>query len=107
MCLKKNNFGYFNDVKTKVTSILQSVSKATLHNFATIDEEIGEKQVFYLKFAGDGTIVSRNVKVFNFVFSCLNETNKCKTATGHYTLGVFQIEHENEKELREALAELN
>ena len=37
---------------------------------------------------------------------CLNEINKCKTAFGHYTLGVFEIEQEEKEQLREVLFEL-
>ena len=50
--------------------MLEKASKGILQNYATVDEEIGQKKVFALKFAGDGTSVTRNVKVFNFVFSC-------------------------------------
>ena len=103
----QNKYGYFNNVKSKVTSILEKVSRGLLQGYAKVDEDVGNKQVFCLKFAGDGTSVCRNIKVFNFVFSCLNESLKCKSANGHYTLGVFQIEHENENELREVLLELS
>ena len=99
--MKQNKYGYFNDVKTKEETTLEKVSNGILHTFATVDEEIGDKQVFTLKFAGDGTSVSRNVKVFNFVFSCINETSKCESASGHYTLGVFSIDHEEKNLLRE------
>ena len=46
------------------------------------------------------------LKVFNFVFSILNEVAKCESASGHYTLGVFQYDHENCETLKEMLAEL-
>ena len=105
--LNENKYGYFNDLNTKLTAILERVSQGIIQNYTTIDEEITNKQIFCLKFSGDGTSVSRNIHVFNFVFSCLNEGPKCKTASGHYTLGIFKIEHEDITELRKALQELS
>ena len=104
---KQNEYGYFNSIKSKVEFILSKVGKDALQNFATIDENDDQKQVFILKFAGDGTNVSRNIKVFNLVFSCMNETNKCQSASGHYTLGVFAISQENKLELGQAMSEIS
>ena len=71
----------------------------------SVNKEAATK-IFQLKFAGDGTVVSRNITIFNFVFTCLNESNRCESASGHYTLGIFEINKENYEELRECLTEL-
>ena len=103
MQIKRNSFGYFNIVQNKIACILERVFIDRLDESATLDEEVGDKKVFLLKFAGR---ISRNIKVFNFVFSCLNETQRCESDSGHYTLGVFQIEREEKEELKKVLAEL-
>ena len=52
-----------------------------------------------IKFSGDGTNICRNIKILNFTFTIINEGQIAKTASGNYTLGVFEIEAENHEEL--------
>ena len=54
-----------------------------------------ELNIFKIKYYGDGTNVGKNLKLFNFNFSVIDETIKCNTAAGHYTLGIFEIFDEN------------
>ena len=59
-----------------------------------------------IKFSGDGTNICRNIKMLNFTFTIINEGQKAKTASGNYTLGVFDIDIENYEELLNILNDL-
>jgi hypothetical protein len=59
---------------------------------------------FKLKFCVDGTQVGNNKNFLNFNFSILNEKSKCKTAFGHYILGIFSIDKEDYETLNECLS---
>jgi hypothetical protein len=51
--------------------------------------------IIHVKLGADGTNIGRNLKLLNFTFTIINEGAKAKTATGNYTLGIFEIENEN------------
>ena len=119
--ITSNSKGVFNSLQAKISSILTILSVsgiidvaeyATLSNDNLQTSDVSEDEInadneeveipngnaatkmFHLKFAGDGTVVSRNITIFNFAFSCLDESNRCESASGHYTLGIFEINKE-------------
>lgn len=59
-----------------------------------------------VKLSCDGTILSRNVKIVNFVFSIINEKIKASTASGCYRIAAFRIENENYEIISEWLPTL-
>jgi hypothetical protein len=48
-----------------------------------------------IKLGCDGTNVSRNVKLVNFVFGIINEKLKAASVSGCYRIGIFRIEKED------------
>jgi len=48
-----------------------------------------------IKLGCDGTNVSRNVKLINFVFSVINEKVKAASVNGCYRIGIFRVEKED------------
>jgi hypothetical protein len=92
-----NSVGIFLNVYQKLTYILGQVIEQL---------SISRDELIFIKFCGDGTLIGRNLKIFNFGFSCLNEKYYCKTNKGHYSLGIFEITNENYDELKTALKEL-
>jgi hypothetical protein len=84
---------------------LVEVESFTAENFSD--------ELIHIKFAADGTNIGRNKKLLNLTFTMLNEGPKSLTASGNYTLGIFELEDENYdnlivcfKELVEELANL-
>ncbi|CAF0834792.1 unnamed protein product [Brachionus calyciflorus] len=60
----------------------------------------------YIKLSADGTNIGRNLKLLNFTFTIINEGSKAKTANGNYTIGIFEIDHENYDTLTKCFKEL-
>ena len=58
------------------------------------------------KFCADGTKISRETTVLNVCFSCLNEPNKCESEFGHFTLGILEIDVENNGRVAVCLKEI-
>ena len=55
---------------------------------------------------GDKTIVGREMGFFNFCFSLPDEVgNVCKSASGNYTLGLFNVQSDDYKTMSEAMKE--
>ena len=52
---------------------------------------------------GDCTIVGRTLKLVNFAFTVINETDKAKSATGTYKIGIFDVNKENDHALEKCL----
>ena len=69
------------------------------------DEELFKDQIVHIKFCADGTNIGRNLKLLNFTFTIINEGIKSKQASGNYTIGIFEIEHENYASLSAAFKE--
>ena len=61
------------------------------------------KNKIWIKLSADGTSLSRNVKIVNFVFSIINEGIKAATATGSYRIAAFKIEKEDYASINEWL----
>lgn len=93
----ENFYGYYIKVEAKLKSIIENMIKTKI-----IEES---NQVIKIKLCGDGTNCGKFKKILNFNFSVLNESI-CKSAKGHYTIGVFEITNENYKELSICLKEI-
>lgn len=65
---------------------------------AAIKNRIGpiEDNLFTLKLTGDGTNFSYNMKLFNICFSVVNDKARCKTSSGTFIIGSFEIEEKYE-----------
>jgi len=62
--------------------------------------------VVKIKLACDGTNVSRNVKLINFVFNVINERVKAASVNGCYRIGIFRIDKEDYESTKNWLPEL-
>ena len=52
-------------------------------------------EIIHIRLAADGTNIGRCLKLLNFTFTILNEGPRSLTASGNYTLGIFELENEN------------
>ena len=68
-------------IKFRITKFFKDMSNETLH----LNKKIR------IKLSCDGTQLSRNVSIVNFVFSIINEGKKAATASGNYRIGAFRI----------------
>jgi len=59
-----------------------------------------------IKLGCDGTNVSRNVKLVNFVFNVINEKVKAASVSGCYRIGIFRIDKEDYESTKNWLPEL-
>ncbi len=62
---------------------------------ALSNEALLRNNKIQIKLSCDGTQLSRNVTIINFVFSIINEGKKASTASGNYRIGAFRILKEN------------
>lgn len=69
-------------IETQVKAFLKNLGEDYIHFNGPIK----------VKLSADGTNVGRNHKMVNFTFTILNETNKAKTSSGNYTLGIANLE---------------
>lgn len=53
-----------------------------------------------------GTNIGRTLKLMNLTFTLINEGRRAKTASGNYTIGIFEIEDENHATVRSSMSEL-
>ncbi len=66
-----------------------------------------ENNTLNIRLAGDGTIVARPKQLFNFTFGFVDSSGiNPNSEAGNFLLGLFEIESENYKELKECLSEL-
>ncbi len=91
--------GFYVSVKQKFNRLLPLIYKETYN-----DDNIYEK--FNIKFCLDGTRIGRNITILNLNFSVLNEKGKCKTARGHYLLGLFKIKSEDYETIYECVSNI-
>ncbi len=88
--------GFYVDVEQKFFNILKRIiPKLNLDN-----------KLIRIKLSGDGTNVSKRIKLINFTFSIIDEGLKARTSKGHYTLGIFEIEKENYENVKKSLDSL-
>ena len=92
MDIKPLSKGYYVDpvklIKQKISRFLNSLKEGE-----TLDQ-------ITIKLACDGTNISRNVKLVNFVFNIINERIKAATAKGCYRVGIFRIDKEDYESTR-------
>jgi hypothetical protein len=91
--------GVYCNLNQKLGLLLPLVYKNLIKDIPDIDLDI-----FHLKFCVDGTNVGNNKIFLNFNFSIINEQNKCKTAFGHYVIGIFSIDKEDYETMSDCLA---
>jgi len=72
-------------IKIRIVKFLTALNNETL---------LRNKKI-QIKLSCDGTQLSRNVTIINFVFSIINEGKKASTASGNYRIGAFRILKEN------------
>jgi hypothetical protein len=82
----ENSKGVFIDIKEKLKHLIPKIKK----NFANEFEH-----VIHIKFSADGAQIIKNKLILNFTFTVLNEKEIAKTASGNYTVGMFDINQEN------------
>ena len=59
-----------------------------------------------IKLSADGTNLTTTLKICNITFSIISEKSNFNAASGHYIIGIFQIEKENYEILDECLKEI-
>lgn len=94
--IKRNDYGVYNDLVPKLKLDLSEVVRRL-----NIPSDIPLR----LKFCADGAYVNKMTSVLNFGFSCLNDSERCKSANGHSLLGIFEIEKESHEGLSFCLRE--
>jgi hypothetical protein len=79
--IKKNERGAYCNVFKKI--------ELACKNYLKINEFILENNEFIIKISGDGTSINKkNVNVFTFTFTIINDTKNNKSSDGHYLLGI-------------------
>jgi len=76
--------------------------KMYIQKFLKKNVDFNENQI-KIKLSCDGTRLSRNVSVVNFVFSIINEKLKAASVIGCYRIGAFKIDTENYDAINEWL----
>ncbi len=92
--IKELSSGYYIDPIRYMKMYIQKFLKKNI-DFSEIKIRI--------KLSCDGTRLSRNVTVVNFVFSIINEKLKAASVIGCYRIGAFKIERENYDSISEWL----
>ena len=94
--IKENEFGVFLLIEEKLRFRLEMFFTK---KYGIVDDLKDMKNfrddIIHVKLSADGTQIGRNLKLLNLTFTIINEGNKAKTASGNYTLGIFEIENEN------------
>ena len=91
--LNKCYNGYFIDPKQEIENKTKEFIKSSNC----------QDKIIKIKISADGTILSRNIKIINLVFSIINEKKKAATATGTYLLGIFPYKKESNFEINQWL----
>jgi len=81
--VEKNNKGFYCDPRAKIEHVL----KKTYEKMKRDGQEIKDN-TFILKFAGDGTNITRSkMQIMNFAFTVINDTKTAMSVNGNYSLG--------------------
>ncbi len=91
--LNECNEGFYIDPQHAITQKLNELYEQN----SALGKEI------IIKISADGTVISRNIKVINVVFSIINEKTKATTASGTYLLGIFPYKKESNDEIQKWL----
>jgi hypothetical protein len=89
-----NQFGVFYDAEDKINWII-NIRKIKF-----------KEDVVRICLRGDKTKVGTSQSFFNFCFSFPEETDFCRTASGQYTLGIFEVKNDNYEVMNVALNDL-
>jgi hypothetical protein len=104
--LQNNQMGVYITLKDKLKFRLELFFGRKYNQVDINKVENFQDHIIHLKLGADGTNIGRNLKLLNFTFTILNEGAKAKTATGNYTLGIFEIENENHSSVTKCFKEL-
>ena len=85
--------GFYNNITQMLTLIL-----ASLH----AKKKIKGNETIRVKLAGDGVNIGIR-KMLNFTLSIINDEENCKSAKGHFSLGMFEIQNEDYDQIIECL----
>ena len=109
-----NEMGVFYSMRDKLKFRLESFFDRRYGVKEENDEETAvsttnkpfRDEIIHVKLAADGTNIGRSLKLLNFTFTIINEGGRAKTATGNYTVGIFEIENESREAVTISFREL-
>ena len=104
--IHNNEMGVFMSVEDKLRFRLDHFFKRKYRNDINHPDTVFKDPIIHIKLGADGTNIGRNLKLLNFTFTIINEGALSKTASGNYTLGIFEIESENYGSVTECFKEL-
>jgi hypothetical protein len=62
--------------------------------------------IINVKLSGDGTLIAKNLNIFNFNFSLLDSDDKnWNTVEGNFSLGIFEVHSENYEIIKQSISE--
>ena len=93
-----NQKGVFVSIREKLRIYMAQLHKNKKLNLI-------ENNTITIKFCGDGTNLTKKSSIYNFCFSIIDQKKTCKTAFGHYLIGLFDIT-ENYEDLKMSLYEV-
>lgn len=91
----ENEMGVFFSFADKLKWRLESYFERKYGFNYDVNAPTFRDDIIHVKLSADGTNIGRTLKLLNFTFTIINEGAKAKTANGNYTLGIYEIEHEN------------
>ena len=96
--IMENSRGVYVDIQNKLKQLIPRI-KTNFRN---------SEKILHIKLSADGAQIIRHKSILNFTFTILNEKgSKPKTATGNYTIGIFDIPEESYDEMSIVLKELS
>lgn len=112
--LNSSYYGLWNNLSLKYPKILHPIAQRLNYfnekNITNINGKKESKYPFIIKLCGDSTNVGKTFKCLNFNFCVINDKQRCKTAKGNYTIGIFDILDENydtlERTIRQIMGEI-
>lgn len=93
--IRDNEMGVFMSIKEKLKFCLEKFFERKYGPDDVNDPTKFKDNIIHVKLGADGTNIGRNLKLLNFTITIINEGVKAKSATGNYTIGIFEIENEN------------
>lgn len=91
----EDGVGYFINPEQKINMLLKFIINKDASKF--------QNKNIIIKFSGDGTILSRGVKLMIFVISVINEGIKATTVAGTYLIGISFIINECYDEIKKPI----
>ncbi len=103
----RNELGVYLSFKSKLIERVTSYFERTFGSEYLADDTAHDTNpIVHVKLAADGTNIGRNLKLLNFTFTILNEGLRSRTASGNYTIGIFEIENENYDSVKTCFREI-